>query len=46
MFSKKEFSTEKGIKMLITYDLYYTCGFYQKDIAKMFGYVTTTITYW
>ncbi|NUF64570.1 helix-turn-helix domain-containing protein [Acinetobacter bereziniae] len=46
MFSKKQFTSEKGIKMLITYDLYHTYGFYQKDIAKIFGYATTTITYW
>ncbi len=46
MFSKKEFSKEKGIKMLITYDLYHTYGFYHKDIAKIFGYAPTTIGYW
>lgn len=46
MFSKKEFSKEKGIKMLITYDLYHTYSFYHKDIAKIFGYAPTTIGYW
>lgn len=46
MFSKKQFSSEKGIKMLITYDLYHTYGFYQRDIAKVFGYAPTTIGYW
>jgi len=46
MFSKQEFSKEKGIKMLIAYDLYHTYGFYQKDIAKIFGYAESTIGYW
>lgn len=46
MFSKTEFSQEKGIKKLIAYDLYHTYGFYHKDIAKIFGYAPTTIGYW